>query len=59
MLVTTGAGRMVPREMPHDKGRKCAMKWRKFYPNEKRNVPVCEINEDETTLIVDLSTSSI
>lgn len=44
---------MVPREMPHDKGRKCAMKWRKFYPNEKRNVPVCEINEDETTLIVD------
>lgn len=50
---------MVPREMPHDKGRKCAMKWGKFYPNEKRNVPVCEINEDETTLIVDLSTSSI
>lgn len=46
---------MVPGEMPHDKRRKCAMKRRKFYPNEMRNVPGCEITEDETTLNVDLT----
>lgn len=27
------------------------MKWRKFYTNEMRNVPGCEINGDETTLL--------
>lgn len=45
---------MVLGEMLYDKGRKCVMKWRKFYFNEKRNVLVCEINEDEIMFIVDL-----